>query len=275
MVQWIKIAVDMFDNRKIKQIESMPEGDALVVIWVKLLCLAGNVNDYGHIYFTQEVPYTEQMLATEFGRPLVTIQLALRTFERFGMIEIIDDILHISNWERYQNIEGMEKIKEQNRKRQKKFYDKKHGKLPNVRPNVSITEPNATDIEEEKEEEIELEEDKEKIHSVDFTPFVNAWNELADDLNLARITKLNDKRRKKLKARLKEHKAEGFSQALDEIRNSDFLQGKTGGWKVSFDWLVENETNIQKVLEGNYRGKKLSPTEVLASTFVDEDDWRY
>lgn len=60
-VKWIKIATEIFDNRKIKQIENLPDGDSIIVIWFKLLCLAGNINDNGMVYFTQEIPYTEQM----------------------------------------------------------------------------------------------------------------------------------------------------------------------------------------------------------------------
>lgn len=36
-VKWIKIATDIFDNRKIKQIEAMPKGEAIIVIWIKLI----------------------------------------------------------------------------------------------------------------------------------------------------------------------------------------------------------------------------------------------
>jgi len=89
------------------------------------------------------------MLSVQFGRPLPTIQLALQTFESYGMIEVVDDILKISNWEKYQNIEGMEKIREQNRIRQKNWYDRQKA-LPNATPNVSITESNATDIDKNK-----------------------------------------------------------------------------------------------------------------------------
>lgn len=106
-VKWIKIAADIFDNRKIRQIVCIPDGDSIIVVWVKLLCLAGNINDSGMIYFTKEIPYTDQMLATQFNRPLATVQLALKTFENFGMIELVDNILHISNWEKYQNVDGM------------------------------------------------------------------------------------------------------------------------------------------------------------------------
>lgn len=118
-VKWIKLDTGLFDNRKIKQIRTLPEGDSMIVIWVQLLCLAGNCNDGGRIYLTEEIPYTDQMLATAFNEPLPTIQMALHTFEMFGMIETIDDIIYIANWEKYQSIEGMEKIREQNRNRKR------------------------------------------------------------------------------------------------------------------------------------------------------------
>lgn len=114
-LRWIKIRIDLFDNRKIKQIEALPDGDTIIVIWVKLLCLAGTVNDSGLIYLTKDIPYTDEMLAQQFGRPLSTIKLALDTFQRFGMIEVVDDVMLVSNWEKYQAIEKHEERKEYNR----------------------------------------------------------------------------------------------------------------------------------------------------------------
>lgn len=119
-VKWIKLSTDLFNNRKIRQIERMDDGDAIIVIWLKLLILAGEINDGGEIYFTKEVPFTEESLAVQFDRPRELIALALRTFQAYGMIEIDDDALSIRNWEKYQNIEGMEKIREQNRIRQQR-----------------------------------------------------------------------------------------------------------------------------------------------------------
>jgi len=119
-VKWIKITTDIFDNRKIRQIEAMPDGDSIIVIWLKLLILAGDVNENGYIFLTQDIPYTDQLLATQFNRPLTTIQLALATFEKFGMIEIVDDVIKVSNWEKYQNVEGMDRIRLGNRLRKQK-----------------------------------------------------------------------------------------------------------------------------------------------------------
>lgn len=124
-IKWIKISSDIFDNRKIKQIEHMPEGDALIVIWFKLLILAGDTNDGGQVYLTQEIPYTEPLLANQFNRPLTLIQLALRTFEQFEMIEIIDDIIHISNWEKYQNVDGMARVREKTKLRTRAWRERK------------------------------------------------------------------------------------------------------------------------------------------------------
>lgn len=119
-VKWIKIAVDMFDNRKIKQIGSMPEGDSLLLMWVQLLCLAGNVNDGGFIYLTKEIPYTDEMLATQFNKPISTVRLALKTFEQFGMIEIINNMIFLSSWEKYQSTDRLATIREKDRERKQR-----------------------------------------------------------------------------------------------------------------------------------------------------------
>ena len=152
-VKWIKIVTDIFDNKKIKMLEAMPEGDSIIVIWLKLLILAGNTNDNGLIYFTKDIPYTDQMLATIFNRPLITVQLALSTFQNYGMIEIVDDILRVSNWEKYQNIEGMERIREQTRKRVARYRESKKLALSstdvtlhNVTETDDVTQSNAIDI---------------------------------------------------------------------------------------------------------------------------------
>lgn len=166
-VKWIKIATDIFDNKKIKIIESMPDGDAIIVIWFKILMLAGNVNDGGSVYFTKDIPYTDQMLATVFNKPLSTIQLALNTFEKFGMIQVVDDIIHLSNWEKYQNVDGLEKIREQTRARVAKHREMKKLEC-NVTSNVTVTQCNATDI----EEDIDIELDKDKNNKAKSKRFV-------------------------------------------------------------------------------------------------------
>ena len=163
-IRWIKITTDIFDDEKIRLIEGMPERDTLIVLWFKLLTMAGKTNDNGCVYISKKMPTTDEMLATIFNRPLNTVRMALSTFESFGMIEINNHI-EISNWDKHQNIDGMEKIKKQNAERQKKFKEKKKVLLQlNEKVTLPVTFSNATDKEkeEEKEEEIDIEIDIEK-----------------------------------------------------------------------------------------------------------------
>ena len=156
-VKWVKLTVDMFDNRKIKHLRKLPDGNNIVLIWVMLLTMAGRCNSGGMIFLTENIPYTPKMLADELDFEENTVQLALGALEQFNMIVTDDGFFTIAGWDEYQNIEGMEKIKEQNRIRQKKWYDKQKA-LPNVRTNVSLTQPNATDKDIDKDKE----EDKKK-----------------------------------------------------------------------------------------------------------------
>ena len=160
-VKWIKLATNIFDNRKIRQIETLPDGNAVIVAWLKLLCLAGSINDCGMVYFTKEIPYTDQMIAAQFNMPLSTIQLAIRTFEQFGMIELEDNILHIANWEKYQSVDRLNEIREYNRLAQQKSRAKRKALVPVNDMSMTSQRCHDTDIEEDKE--IEREIDKEDI----------------------------------------------------------------------------------------------------------------
>jgi predicted phage replisome organizer len=116
-VKWIKIVTDIFDDEKILLIESLPESDSLIVIWFKLLCLAGKQNNSGVFMMNNKIPYTEEMLAAIFRRPLSTVKLALKAFEDFEMIEIVDGVITIPNWGKHQSLDQLELAREQTRKR--------------------------------------------------------------------------------------------------------------------------------------------------------------
>jgi len=119
-IKWIKITTNVFDNEKIKLIKKMPEGKSILLIWFQLLTLAGKNNECGMIMLTTDLAYTDDMLAIYCEEPILNIKLALNLFEKFKMITITDSILKITNWEKYQNITGMEKIKNDQNERQRK-----------------------------------------------------------------------------------------------------------------------------------------------------------
>ena len=133
-IKWIKLATCMPDDEKMKLIDAMKERDTIHYVWIRILLLGGKLNANGEIFLSEGKPLTANMLAILFSRPIDAIKLALRVLSKFGMIEIAPDkVIRIVNWDKYQNIEGMEKVREQNRKRaethrEKKKWEKKAGK---------------------------------------------------------------------------------------------------------------------------------------------------
>ena len=95
-----------------------------MVIWIRIIALAGKCNAKGLVLIEDEFPYSDEMLATIFNKPLATVRLALGTFEKFRMIERTEKGIYISNFEKHQNTEGMEKIREQARIRKQREREK-------------------------------------------------------------------------------------------------------------------------------------------------------
>ena len=150
-VQWIKLTTSIFDNRKIKHLRKLPDGDSIVLIWVMLLTIAGKCNAGGRIYLTERIPYDSKMLADELDFEENTVKLALEALQRFDMIEFDGAFLLISGWEEHQNIDGMEKIREGNRIRKQRQREKE--RLLNASCDSHVTVTQCHGIEEEGEEE--------------------------------------------------------------------------------------------------------------------------
>lgn len=154
-IKWIKIVTDIFDDEKIMMIEAMPDAYAIIVAWFKLLCLAGKQNNGGVLLLNNRIPYTDEMLATIFRMNVNTVRLALGVFERYGMIELIDGTVTIPNWEKHQNIETLDKIREQNRTRKQNERARKRLLLCDSH----VTSRDSHAKEEDIEEKLEREED--------------------------------------------------------------------------------------------------------------------
>lgn len=179
-IRWIKIVTDIFDDEKMLLIESMPEADSLIVIWFKILCLAGKINNGGVMMLNDKLAYTDEMLSTIFRRPIATIRLALKTFENLGMLLIINDAITIPNWSKHQSLDQLESKNKymknymrDYREKQKKLalkseediskVNSKTNRKTNCKANVSLAEG-----EEELELERELEEEDIYKYIVDY-----------------------------------------------------------------------------------------------------------
>ena len=142
-VKWIKISVDIFNDEKLQAIGTLPDGNMIQLVWIKLLCLAGKCNEGGLLMVTSELPYTDEMLAKRFDMEIGQVQRALDIFQRAGMIDVIENIYMVSNWSKYQSTQSLEEYKKQNRERQKKFREKKKQELlEDKERNVTVTQQN-------------------------------------------------------------------------------------------------------------------------------------
>lgn len=262
-IKWIKLTVGMFNHRKIEQIEAMPDGDGVIVIWIKLLCLAGSVNDNGQIYFTQEVPYTDEMLATHFHRPIQLVKMALTVFERFGMISIINDIIHVTNWEKYQSVERMQQIREYNRLAQQKSRERRKLYAPVNDMSMTSQRGHDTDIDIDRELDIEVDRNT-KIGSTGAgapapSPIKDPKHEYGDN----GWVKLTDKQHNKLINDLGQAEFERCVSYVDESAqistnkngwkdwNAVLRKAHREGWGVKKSWSkpISEKDNVNKVYD--------------------------
>lgn len=157
-VKWIKLNTNMLDNRKIKRIRRLPDGNNIVLFWVFLLTKAGESNHRGGLFFLEDMPYTVDDLAEEFDFSHDFVKFALKMLEKLDMIEIYDEIIYIKNWEKYQNIEGMERARKLNAERNKRYRKRKKQELLED-SDVSVTSRDGAEEELELEEDIDIEKD--------------------------------------------------------------------------------------------------------------------
>lgn len=274
-IKWIKICTDIFDDEKILLIENLPDCDTIIVCWFKLLCLAGKQNNCGVFLINGRIPYTEEMLATIFRRPLNTVKLALQTFANFGMIEIVNNAITIPNWEKHQNLDKMEKLKQQQKEASARYRAKqKQLQGAPYDDNMTVISNHTTDknrLEKNRLDNLSV-VSKDTTYQTetvrpDIKPVIDAWNSLSEDTAIQPITRIQNtsKRYKMLIARIKEYSVEDVLTAIDNIRESDFLKGKNvNGWIITFEWFIK-PNNFPKVLENNYTNRRTFITDELSS----------
>ena len=268
-VKWIKITTDMFDNRKIKHLRRLPDGNNIVLIWVMLLTMAGRCNSGGMIFLTENIPYTPKMLADELDFEENTVRLALEALERLGMVVMSNGCFTIAGWSEHQNIDGMDKIRESKRLAQARWRAKQKALPPAVDSTVDSTVDgeriSVDDAEEDIEEEREEEKERDKI---DYKGIVAAFNSIC--VSFPSVKALSDARKKAIKARLNSYSLDDFKTLFEKAEASSFLKGKNNSnWSATFDWLIK-DSNMAKVLDGNYDDKPVTYRQTGKSTKAEE-----
>ena len=249
-VKWIKIATDIFDDEKILLVESLPDAYAIITVWFKLLCFAGKQNNSG-VFMMGQIAYTAKMLATIFRMQESTVTMALQTFEQFGMIEIIDGVITIPNWNKHQTLDAYEKKKERDRLYQQE-------RRNSQKSLISGTLQKSSDSQTTQSSYVVVSDIEEKERT-NCKQIVDLFHSIC--VSYPSVKTLSEARRKAIKARLKAYSLDDFKILFEKAEASSFLKGSNErNWSATFDWLIK-DSNMAKVIDGNYDNKGKSQSE--------------
>jgi predicted phage replisome organizer len=139
-VKWIQLKTAFFEDDKTDFIMSLPEADSVIVIWMRILTLAGKCNAGGFILLTENIPYTMEMLAHKTRKPINTVKMALEVLTRLEMLSQDDQgRFFVTSWAEEQNVDALNRLRENGKNRVARHRENK--KLTcNVTSNVTETE---------------------------------------------------------------------------------------------------------------------------------------
>lgn len=162
-MEWVKLKTDIFENRKIRYLLSMRSGESIVLMYIRLICLAGQCGTSGELMLCDGVPYDSVMLADALGyndfddgTGEAFVQAVLNQLVKFHLINFDGECYSIASWEEHQAVKELDRKREKNRERQKRWYDKNKKKaldktlgsalekdVSSSSNNADLTKPNA------------------------------------------------------------------------------------------------------------------------------------
>ena len=99
--------------------------------------------------------------------------------------------------------------------------------------------------------------------------FFDSWN--LEAKTLPKATRLTEGRKRKIQARLRERSLEEWVEVFRQMGRSSFLRGESGNgsFRADLDWIIANEGNALKVVEGRYDDREKRPVSAEKSGYVD------
>lgn len=270
---YLKIKENFFDSNELKVLQGMKDGYKYSDILLKLYLRS--LRQEGKLMLRGNIPYNSEMLSSVTGHDVGTIDRAIKIFKELGLIDILDsgaiymtDIQSFIgkstteadrkreyrtriNAEKFEEIEGKE-TGQMSGQTSDKCTDNDHIDGTNVHQRLEIRDKSIEirdkDITDTYVSVRQTASQKEAVRHI-----ISAWNTLSV-YGIAQVPKVSSgsKRYSNLVARINEYGEEEVLKAIDRIKISDFLQGKSGkGWTITFDWFVL-PSNFPKVHDGNY-----------------------
>lgn len=109
--------------------------------------------------------------------------------------------------------------------------------------------------------------DKDRI---DYKGIIDAYNSLCP--SLPSVKSVSETRKKAIKARLNTYSVDELKEVFLKAEASDFLKGKNDrNWQANFDWIIK-DSNIAKILDGNYDNRQAKSQNRTAENLQDSYD---
>ena len=272
-VKWIKLTTDMFDNRKIKHLRRLPDGDSIVLIWVMLLTMAGRCNAGGMIFLTENIPYTPKMLADELDFEESTVVLALQALDDLDMVVTKSGHYSVAGWEEYQNTDRLQEIREYNRLAQQKSRAKRKAlEAPSGNVNdMSMTSQRCHETDKEEDKDIDKKKNK-KVKENNYTLFVRIRDDYIFDDDIA--DKLTEWFAYKT-ARSDSYTEPGMKVLLRKIENSCIQHGVQAVCDLIDESMANNWKGIifDRLKPNTITQKKESYADSIKNRVKDVDSW--
>ena len=239
---WLKLQDGFFDSKRIKKLRKLAGGDTYTIIYLKMQLLA--MKSGGVLVYTGLEPTFAEELALDLDEAPDNVAVTVNYLLSCGLLETNDDREYFVPYAVLNT--GSESASTQ------RVRDHRARKV--LHCNADETEVKRIgNVEKEIEIEKEIERDKEKEKRVNYQLIADMYNETC--VSFPRLKSLSESRKKAIKARLKTYSEEDFKTLFEKAEASSFLKGKNGrDWSATFDWLIK-ESNMAKVLDGNYDDK--------------------
>lgn len=248
---WLKLNENFFEREEIKIIEDMPNGKDYIIFYLKLLLKA--IKTEGQLIFREVIPYTPNMLASITGTDIDTVRVATELFLKLGLMEKWDDgTLFMVE---VQNMVGSETA---SARRVRKYREKK--KIQKLETKALLCDGDETkcNTEIEIDKELEIDKEKEELPPTPYEKIKTLYNTFC--LSLPQVRAMSEKRKRHLRARWRQFACDltAFEEVFRKVEASEFCKGKNDrGWRADFDWLIKNDHNMVKVLEGKYDNREV------------------
>ena len=131
-VSWVALTTDFYKSDKAILIRSMPDGDSILLLWTMLIALAGELNE-GGAFIKNGEPMSLKILSNFVQKTPKFLAKSFQIFGKFSMILCENNIYYIVNWNKYQHINSLDKIRENSKSRVKRFRE-------NTSKNVTLQE---------------------------------------------------------------------------------------------------------------------------------------